>query len=91
MMKLTVTLPDGVLATRSTEHAYEFVLAAFGKVWDKKTSAWAPTPIWHEVSWHHSLPAAEKARAHKLSVAARRGYDTKTFQIVPVNPTEVKA
>lgn len=95
--KLTVTLPDGTVATRTTDHTYTHVLIARrvatihytypvvnGRERIKSERVALETPEWMAVSWHHTQAAAVKAMGAKIYASV---YDAKNFdqaQVVPV-------
>jgi hypothetical protein len=85
---LAATLPDGRLTSRSTAHAYAFVLAGQDTTETFDPHVRTILPGWHAVSWHGSRALAQKALNVKLGWEAdwaAAGNPTRALKIVPVN------
>ncbi|SRR5712691_254920 len=85
-IKLTVTLPDGTKATRTTDHDYTHVVAVRG-VTARNFASQNPRPeheIWQALSWHGSqLLAVRRATSETIFY--------KELQVVKVDPAPALA
>ena len=83
-MKVCVTLPDGQIATRKTDHNYTHAVAVFSRSWDGK--GWAQVETWWTLSYHHSEAAAiKKAQITKGRNAAWRVEVLPVFVFQPLS------
>ena len=72
-LKLTATLPDGEVVTRTTEHEYKFIIAVLTAHWKTK-----------EICWHTMGWSSTKENAEKVARKWRKWEQSKEVRILPV-------